>query len=1027
MRQRDYEKASDFFRKVIEVEPYNASAHYNLATALGRSGKREEGQAEMNEFKRLQDLFGSTTVGLQYLEQGKYALAIDQIPENYLAQVAENDQNIEVTFKEVAAESGIEFIHDGPGKVSFKLDSPESIGKSIVPYFGSGISFSDIDQDGWLDIFAANAGNENSGGALLHNKGDGKFVSISETSGLNQKAQTMHAAWGDYDNDGYPDLYLINYGKNLLFLNQKDGTFKDVTDETGTGDPSWGMGGGFLDFDHDGDLDILVANFVDTDSGVPPNGKFPQDYPGKSNVLYQNNGNGTFTDISEKSKIGEPKEKTLAILASDLNNTRDLDLLFINLDSSNRIWNNLRDGTFRPTSDTGFENVTTSVAVGAGDFDQSGSIDLLFPSLLPGKTELYLNQGHDRFNASNSPLEPSAPFLNSQFFDFDNDGDLDVLAISVALFSDPENMTGGRNLYLFENRNGKLVDISSRTGLQEIKGKAVRGTSIGDYDNDGDLDFIVSVNGGRPLLFRNDGGNQNNWLSIRLVGTNSNKSGYGVKAEIKAGSQSQKSETFGSQGFLVQNSPFIHFGLGKSERVDVVRLLWPNGVLQSEIDRPVNQTIELQELDRKGTSCPIMYVWNGTSYRFQTDFLGGSAYGSLVAPGVYNYPDTDEYVKLNRQDLKLKDNRLFITMNNQLEEVILFDHLELVAVDHPEEFEVFPDEKLLPGPPYQSFQLFTAENPRPPLEAYDREGKSILQEITNQDRIYPTVPDTLPFKGYTSTQELTLDLGDVSNDYSVLLMYAWIDYADSSSNLAAAQAEIQLVPPYLQVMDENGHWVTVIERMGFPAGLPKTMTVDLSGKFLSSSRKVKIITNMKIFWDQILVESGKRRSDLRIHRALPEIADLRFRGYPEFSSPDNRLPKVYYYDRDSSAEWKTHVGAYTRFGDVRPLLANRDDMFVITRSGDEIEAAFDLGDLPPLPDGWVRDYLIYVDGFGKDMDPNSAAPNFLGPLPFHGMSSFPYPENESYPDTERYRKYLQEWNTRIVDRPIPNLPAAAKE
>ena len=270
---------------------------------------------------------------------------------------------------------------------------------------------------------------------------------------------------------------------------------------------------------------------------------------------------------------------------------------------------------------------------------------------------------------------------------------------------------------------------------------------------------------------------------------------------------------------------------------------------------------------------------------------------------------------------------------------------------------------------------------------------------------------------------MILDLGDVPSDRVILLMHAWIDYADSTSNLAASQAGLELIPPYLQVQDPEGRWVTVVERMGFPAGLPKTMTVDLSGKFLSSSRRVRIVTNMRIHWDRILVESGPAFSDYHLHHRKASYADLHFRGFPEWSSPDGRTPNQYFYDRISvTAPWKVHMGGYTRYGDVLDLLAQRDDRFVITRSGDEIEAFFDLSTLPKLPDGWVRDYLIYVDGFGKDMDPNSASPDTVGPLPYHEMTAYPFAESEGYPNQESRRRYLERWNTRTEDAWVPELP-----
>ncbi len=1027
MQERDYSKASDYFRQVIEAEPYNASAHYNLAMSLNRRGDREGNRAEMKEFQRLQSLFGSTTVGLQYLEQGRYAIAIDRIPPRYLpgGKLPDQAAPIQVHFTESAAQSGLTFQQGGSGKVPASVSSLTEFEQVLVPAVGSGVAFADYDMDGNLDLFFANAGPQSARGGLFHNRGDGHFEDRTELAGISYAGRTMAAVWGDYDNDGYPDLYLVNYGPNVLYHNLKDGRFADVTKETSTGDGAWGMSGGFVDFDHDGDLDIFVANFSPRPISVSAPVQFPDGLTGAPNVLYRNNGNGTFTEVGETSHLDGGALRTSGFVPSDFDDSRDVDFLLVNFGAPNQLFSNLRDGTFELIEGTALSGSGRELSAGIGDLDQDGFTDVGLPSQTAGKSVYLLNRGHDRFEsdpALNGRV--SQPGLSTQFFDFDNDGDLDVLVVTTPLVGGTKQ---DRNLYLLENRDGKFVDVSADTGLDRFVGLPVRGLSIADYDNDGDQDFAINVNGGRPLLFRNDGGNQNNWIEVRLVGNSSNHYGIGVKAEAKAGALWQRHETVGAQGFLSQNPPLLHFGLGRHKQADAIRLLWPNGILQSELDRPANQQIEIQELDRKGTSCPILYVWNGRSYQFQTDFLGGSAYGSLLAPGIYELPDTDEYIKLNRSDVALKNGRVAITMNNQLEEAILFDKLRLVAVDHPADYDVFPDEKLLPGPPYQPFRILTAMQPRPPVAAHDGNGRDVLASLVKVDRTYPEVSNPLPFKGYAEQHELILDLGDTSNDYTVLLMNAWIDYADSSSNLAASQAGVTLVSPYLQVQDEQGQWVTVIEHTGFPAGLPKTMTVDLSGKFLSQSRRVRIVTNMRIYWDQILVESGARRRDYHLHRLEPETADLHFHGFPRPYSPDGRNPKGYLYDELVPMEWKVHVGGYTRFGDVVPLLKDRDDMFVITRSGDEIAASFDVRDLPALPKGWVRDYLVYVDGFGKDMDPNSATPDFVGPLPFHGMSAYPYPDGEHYPDSAAHREYLHKWNTRIVERAIPELRTSRSE
>ncbi|MDA2925789.1 FG-GAP-like repeat-containing protein [Acidobacteria bacterium AH-259-G07] len=1026
-RQKEYDSAIDYLEKVVFREPYNASAHYNLAIALLRSGKREKGTQEMNEFRRLQGLFGTTTIGLQYLEQGKYSIAIDNIPAKYLPgldDILPEDQ-IEVTFTEVAESVGLLFQHAGPAQTNLQINSKADLENNIVPYLGSGIAFGDYDRDGWLDLFVANAGARGARGALFRNQGDGTFRETTSQAGIEYSGKTMAVLWGDLNNDSYPDLYLVNYGPNVLYQNDRDGTFTDVTTKAAVGDPSWGMGGVEVDYDHDGDLDIFVSNFVDPDNIPKGETVFPKGLSGAPNVLYRNNGDGTFSDVSKTSGLRGGTLKTLGAVCTDFNNSRDIDFYLVNLDAPNQLFSNLRDGTFVDVAHkSGATGSGGGAGVGTGDFNHDGLTDLLLPAFSARSSLLLINQGNERYQSTPLPLPDSfASAHSAHYLDFDNDGDLDILLAAAPLF-DQYNPSQEelRNFYLLENKKGNFHDVSEQTGLARIKSLPVRGLSVADFDKDGDLDFAVNVNGSSPLLLRNDGGNQNNWIAVRVNGTSSNRSGIGTKVEIKSGRLYQKMEVYAGSGFLSQSSPIAHFGLGKRDRVDMLRLLWPGGVLQSELEQPINQTVELQELDRKGTSCPLLYLWDGMTYRFQTDFLGGSAYGYLLAPGIYNYPDTDEYIKLKRDQVALKNGKLAITLNNQLEEVILFDQLELVAVDHPAGYEIYPDEKLLPGPPYQGFQLFTVSNARPPIRATDSEGKDILPEISQKDRIYPKLFRKLPFKGYAKLHEMVLDLGPIAADRVILLMHAWIDYADSTSNLAAYQAGCKLIPPYVQVQDQQGKWRTVMDRMGFPAGLPKTMTVDLSGKFLSDSRKVRILTNMRIYWDQILVEAGPARSDYRTYRLRPGWADLHFRGFPEFASPDGRTPKVYDYGHISSAApWKVHIGGYTRYGEVLPLLMRRDDLFVITRSGDEIEAFFDVKSLPHLPRGWVRDYLIYVDGFGKDMDINSANPDYIGPLPFHGMSAYPYVTGEQYPDDEVHRQYLRQWNTRIEERWIPTI------
>ncbi len=259
-------------------------------------------------------------------------------------------------------------------------------------------------------------------------------------------------------------------------------------------------------------------------------------------------------------------------------------------------------------------------------------------------------------------------------------------------------------------------------------------------------------------------------------------------------------------------------------------------------------------------------------------------------------------------------------------------------------------------------------------------------------------------------------------------MTGWTDYAFSSDNVAASQSGRALRAPALQVRDAAGNWRTVIDNIGIPVGRPQTVVVDLAGKFLSASREVRLVTNMRIYWDRILVaESGAgssslAESPLRVERLDASVADLSWRGFSAETTPDGREPYSYDYRKVSSASpWKALPGRYTRLGDVRELLASIDDIFVVSRPGDELALSFDARRLAPLPPGWTRTFLLYADGFSKEMDLNSSSPDQLAPLPFHGMKSYPYAAPEAYPSTPAHRAYVERYNTRLVNAHVSKL------
>jgi tetratricopeptide (TPR) repeat protein len=1021
MRDKDYPGAVQYFESVIKVEPRHLSAMYNLGMALMRAGRREEAQKVMAQLRDLKgDEGGSPTgaMGTQYFDEGRFAIAVG----NYDVPVPEAlTGNHDVRFIDVTAKAGIKLPRrDGAQlRAGFKPGMPlqakdysrEWAEKNLVPALGSGAAFLDYDGDGKLDLFVVNCGSDGAPAVLYRNNGDATFTDVTAEAGVGKPIRGMGVAAGDFNNDGWPDLYVTAYGGNLLFRNDKNGKFTDVTAEAGVGGPAgqWSLSAAFFDCDHDGDLDLYVCNFVDL--ARAPGGtsfRFPDDFAGQSNRLYRNNGNGTFTDVTDQARVGGGGKST-SLVFMDYNESRDIDFCVVNDGGPLQLYSNNRDGSFTDVAGrANLGNIRGTFAVSMGDVNKDGYPDLYLPS--PGggaRGRLMINEAGRTFREVlvGAPLSqgPGGPAWASAIFDFDNDGFLDVIGVS-------------EGLYLLRNAGrGEFKDVTAACGLDRFELDSPRSLALADYDGDGDADVLVMSAAGVPTLLRNEGGNLNSYIKVDLAGLNDNKPGIGSKVEVRAGGLWQKIEVGGDCGYLSQGTSEVLFGLGTRKAVDAIRILWPTGVLQAEMDPAANSLVKINQVDRKGTSCPILYAWNGASYQFVTDFLGGSAFGNLVAPGRYNTTDTDEYILVTSSQLKPKEGIYSIKMNNQLEEVIFLDQARLLVVDHPADTRVYPNERLMPARPFPDYRLFLAKDSRPPVGAMDDHGNDVLPLIRDVDRKYPGDFDLLPFKGYAEIHSLILDLGDLSAAKRVvLLMNSWIDYADSTSNLAASQAGVRLVPPFLQVPDEHGEWVTVMDSMGFPAGLPKTMTVDLTGRFRNPrDYRIKITTNMRIYWDQILVDSYAGNDRVRTVTLDASNAVLGWGGYPREVSPDGKKPKMYDYSvRDQSAPWKTHAGAYTRYGDVRELVRDKDDLSVVMRHGDEATIEFDARALEPPPAGWNRSFLVYAVGFGKDMDINSAYPDTVEPLPFHGMPGYPYVV--AFPSSRAWMEYNRKYNTRII-------------
>ncbi|MBC8231814.1 VCBS repeat-containing protein [bacterium] len=1008
-KQGRLDEAEAQFRTVIKLYPDSSSAYYGLSRVLMDKGKKEEVEEVVKKFQEIKNSGHASSEKDKYLREGKYLEPMIPIEQSSLQKEEIVRKSSSVRFVDVTSGAGLNLRHGGSRTILPKAIEPSEDNKAdvisrIVSSLGSGAVLFDYDNDAYLDLYIVNcsASAEKSGNALYRNNGNGTFTDVTAEASVGNAGMGMGCTVGDYDNDGDVDVYVTNYGKNVLYCNNGNGTFTDVTETTGVGDASFSAGAVFGDYDMDGDLDLYVANYIDFDkTHFDKPMRFPHDLLGQPNQLYRNNGNGTFTDITMEAGVGG-NSKTLNVVFTDYDNDRDIDIYAVNDGEANILYANNRDGTFTDITSTRDMGETDGVCIAVGDYDNEGKMDFFIVGGHGKPNLLYKNNGTE-FMKIDFPVN-ERDFWGAGFLDYDNDGDLDIF------------LTGDKHLLLQNDGNDNFEDVS-----EDVLGKGDfppmgRGITFGDYDNDGDTDIFVINNGRLPTLLRNEGGDRNNWLKIVVVGATSNRSAIGTKVEIKAGTLWQKREILAS-GYLSQNSLTAEFGLGDKTRVDVIGIIWPSGIKQFVANIPANLRTTITEAPRTSTSCPHLYTWDGSKYRFITDFLGAGAIGYLVKANststqqsvrTYYYPDSDEYIKISGAFLQPKDGLYSIQILNSLQEVVYLDEIKLLAIDRPSEIDVYPNERFALTPPFPEFKIHAVKDARPPISAVDDNGNDILPLIRSRDRKYPDF-ELLSYKGYTKTHSMILDLGDLSEAKNiVLIVYGWIEYPESYSNLAASQGDLSIIAPSLEVINEEGEWETAVEIIGFPAGLPKNMTFDLTDKFPTENYKIRITTNLEIYWDQILVNIFSDEPPMTVTTLESINAHLHWKGYPNFFTPDGKKPYLYDYENVSdNAFWDDHRGNYTRYGDVTELLIKTDDKSVIMRHGDEITVNFAAKRLPELPSGWSRDYFFYADGFSKDMDLNTARSATVEPLPFHGMSNYPYPKEEDYPFDDEHLKYMQ--------------------
>jgi len=791
-------------------------------------------------------------------------------------------------------------------------------------------------------------------------------------AGYRARGARPAVAVGDIDGDGDLDVYF----PGALFVNQGGLQFRQSTEAF---PPQPGL---FFDFDGDQDLDLFLY--------------------GERDRLWRGAGDGSFREVTKKTAgLSDETRRSHFALSADLDVDGDVDLFVTEDGAPDRILRNNRDGTL---TEILLGHKTASRGAIAFDYDRDQDPDLLVAQA-KGPPIRFRNDRADGFSPDGPATLPAGTALVAG--DLDRNGFEELRVVSAPLL---------------------LTDLDLDGFLDQVTLTNAGTATAANLDDDAAPE-IFGLDGDGVAFLRKARVDPGHWLVLDLRGRKaasppqwSAPIGPGARVEVLAGGLWQLQVARSVTGFAGQHSSSLTFGLGANRRAEIVRIVWPDRVLQAELDLPADNRKVIREANRKPSSCPLLFADGEKGTRFITDFLGSGGLGFFLERGLYGKPDPDEVVAIG--SLEPIDGHYVLRILEPLEEVSYLDEATLLAVDHDPGTEVFANERFACEEPFPEFRIWELDERVAPLRAWNDRGSDMTAIVMDVDRRYPPVILDKRFKGFAKEHWLALDFtGRVPEAGPaevgarlVLVLDGWVEYGYSHSNFAATQAGEALAPPVLEIRDGDS-WRTAIKNTGYPAGMPRTMTLDVTDVVTGKHPVFRLRTNLEIYWDRVTLGLHRSRRGARVHRVLPSGAMLRERGYPREYSPDGARPLLYDYGIiDPGYPFRTMAGDYTRLGEVAPLLKEADDRFVIFGKGEELVLRYPVSALPPLPAGKQRTFLLYAVGFCKDMDPYTAHPDTVEPLPFRAMSNYPYARGEKYPVDAGHTRYRREWNTRRVLR-----------
>lgn len=979
IRLKNFEEAVKNLQIAHRLEPAEPAASFQLGFAHLQLNQFEDAAAHLSDVVRDQPEHPSAHF---HLSQALRRLGRDQEAEQSLAVHQQVTTKIGGTITPEKLESSrftqarVPFVLEQPKAngipVKFVDATQEAFGGEAAKY-SAPIAVLDPNHTGTNCLFVFEPGQ---GFRLLWNS-NAIFQADAEPYLANPEAKYTKMLVGDLQNDRYEDVVVLGDKGAHIFKFATNGMAMDVGPFSRL-QGSAAVDGALVDLDFTGKLDLLTVSAQTNDVR-----------------LYRQFGPMLFTDITRTSGIPANLTNALRLVIDDWPKDEMMDVIATRNGDAPLLLAKLRGGPLVATNVSGWTSANVAVT---GDLNNDLRTDLV--TALPGKLRVTFHGTGEVKEYAVQDANVRAIALN----DFDNDGWLDVWTV-------------GDRVAVWRNAGqAGLKEVGVASGVGALTG-AFNSIHFADFDIDGDSDAVLTMASGGLRYLRNDGGNANKQLKLRLLGNRSNASALGVKVEITSGGLRLIR--------TVQQLP-VEIGVGSATNLESVVVHWFN-LAASNVDIPVDPRSQLPifELILPEGSCPYMYAWDGKKFRFVTDLLGAAPVGLPVADGVIIQADPDEYAWIgNETNFVPKDGYYTVQITEELREALYLDEAKLVVVDHTPGTEVHPLDKLMPGRPFSPTGVVSVHKEYPLLKAETISGKDVTELLRREDtaRVSPERLRDPQKRGLAEPHGVVLDFGELRTERPLMLVLnGWLRFGGGMANMNASHDPSLPFPfPQLDVQVGDG-WQTVDVTTGAPAGKTKTIVVDLTGKLPTGARKLRLTTAFEIHWDRIALFERAEGVELKISKISPDDTDLHWRGFSVFEDLPWDWPLTPDYQRvDANPKWRITPGGWcTRYGDVGELIAQRDEGLLVMNGGDELTLRWAAASLPMKPEGYVRQFFIYTDGWDKDADFHVRGGTTVEPLPWHGMDDQLYPQQQrpAFPSNELHRKY----NTRWVPQQVLDL------